>query len=616
VTVKVQSVITSVPRDRAGAATLLRWVRGHWGIENRLHYVRDVTMGEDASRARSGSGPQVLAALRNVAISPHRSDGATNIAAGLRRNAARVRDLLVRLRILLKTLIDPARRGPRWLWDGAKGLYWTTIDGRRSGGRDRSDDRARPGRVRRVLWLDDGAGCTPRSGGAMIPPGLRFNAGGGSTVAHGIRHAPGRTPATESPREAEKPPRVLIVTGNASERMGGEAVLPLEYFRRLRRRGVEAWMVAHERNRQELEALFPSEQDRLVYLPDLEIHGLACRMGPGVLSRIGQMGLYYIAALATQLGARRAARRLVAERGITVVHQPIPVSPREVSMLFGVGAPVIIGPMNGGMTYPAAFRSLQRASVRRLVRLGRWMAELANVLMPGKYLAAALLVANRRTRESLPWFSSSRVIDLVENAVDLDDRPTTGPAGARERRRIVFAGRLIDWKGVDLLLEAFGTVHAEFPDAALDIVGDGPERARLEAQVGRLGLADSVTLLGWRSRAEVHALMGRAEVFVLPSLYECGGNVVLEAMAAGVPVVATRWGGPAEYLSDRCGLLVDPDSRDGFISGLARAIGQLLESPDLRAELVRNGRLRVEREYTWDAKIDRILEVYRQVALV
>ena len=100
VTVEVQPVITSVPRERADAATLLGWMRGHWGIENRLHYVRDVTMGEDGNRTRSGSGPQVLAALRNLAVSHLRLAGATNIAAGLRRNAARVRDLLVTLRIL------------------------------------------------------------------------------------------------------------------------------------------------------------------------------------------------------------------------------------------------------------------------------------------------------------------------------------------------------------------------------------------------------------------------------------------------------------------------------------------------------------------------------------
>ena len=100
VTVEVQYLITSVPRDQADAATLLRWTRGHWGIENRLHYVRDVTMGEDADRTRSGSAPQVLAALRNAAISHLRLSGVANIAAALRRNAARVRDLLASLCIL------------------------------------------------------------------------------------------------------------------------------------------------------------------------------------------------------------------------------------------------------------------------------------------------------------------------------------------------------------------------------------------------------------------------------------------------------------------------------------------------------------------------------------
>jgi hypothetical protein len=92
--------ITSVPREQADAAVLLGWWRGHWGIENRSHYVRDVTLGEDASRIRSGSAPQVLAAFRNVAIGWLRAQGATNIAAALRRNAARVPELLRALGIL------------------------------------------------------------------------------------------------------------------------------------------------------------------------------------------------------------------------------------------------------------------------------------------------------------------------------------------------------------------------------------------------------------------------------------------------------------------------------------------------------------------------------------
>ena len=97
---EVSYAITSVPRGRASAAALLAWHRGHWGIENRVHYVRDVTMGEDGNRTRVGAGPQVLAALRNAAISQMRVAGSSNIAAALRRNAARVGDLLRTLRIL------------------------------------------------------------------------------------------------------------------------------------------------------------------------------------------------------------------------------------------------------------------------------------------------------------------------------------------------------------------------------------------------------------------------------------------------------------------------------------------------------------------------------------
>jgi hypothetical protein len=96
----VADAITSVPREQAGAARLLARWRGHWGIENRSHDVRAVTRGEDASRIKAGSAPQVFAAVRNAAIGWLRTRGADDIAAALRRNAARVPDLLKALDIL------------------------------------------------------------------------------------------------------------------------------------------------------------------------------------------------------------------------------------------------------------------------------------------------------------------------------------------------------------------------------------------------------------------------------------------------------------------------------------------------------------------------------------
>jgi hypothetical protein len=78
----------------------LEWWRGHWKIENGLHWVRDVTLGEDASRIRTGEAPQNLSAVRNAAIGLLRRLGATNIAAALRENALKVNDLLAKLGIL------------------------------------------------------------------------------------------------------------------------------------------------------------------------------------------------------------------------------------------------------------------------------------------------------------------------------------------------------------------------------------------------------------------------------------------------------------------------------------------------------------------------------------
>jgi len=92
--------ITSVPRSLAGASQLLSWNREHWCIENRSHYVRDVTFGEDASQIHTGNAPQCLAALRNAIISLLRSSGVTNIAAALRKNAYQVDHVFAMLGIM------------------------------------------------------------------------------------------------------------------------------------------------------------------------------------------------------------------------------------------------------------------------------------------------------------------------------------------------------------------------------------------------------------------------------------------------------------------------------------------------------------------------------------
>lgn len=99
---EVAYAIASVPRHLADAADLLACNRGHWGIENRSHYTRDVTFGEDASQIKKGYAPQTLAGLRNGVIATLRAEGVKNIAAVLRNNALKVPQLLAKLGFVKK----------------------------------------------------------------------------------------------------------------------------------------------------------------------------------------------------------------------------------------------------------------------------------------------------------------------------------------------------------------------------------------------------------------------------------------------------------------------------------------------------------------------------------
>ncbi len=132
--------------------------------------------------------------------------------------------------------------------------------------------------------------------------------------------------------------RVLILAEHASARFGGEAMLPLQIFRGLRRKGVDAWLVVHARTRPELETLFASELDRIQFIPDTLAHRLLHRLGCGLPDRLGYISTGLLSRLLTQWMARRIARRLVTDHAIDVVHQPIPVSPREPSLIHGMGA--------------------------------------------------------------------------------------------------------------------------------------------------------------------------------------------------------------------------------------------------------------------------------------
>lgn len=177
---------------------------------------------------------------------------------------------------------------------------------------------------------------------------------------------------------------------------------------------------------------------------------------------------------------------------------------------------------------------------------------------------------------------------------------------------VVFAGRLASNKGLQHLVPAFARVARDHPRARLVLAGeDQGWRARLRETAASLGIADRAHFTGHLPDEAYRETLAGADVFVLPSEWEAFGIVLVEAMACGVPCVATRVGGAADVVVDgETGALVPYADVDR----LAEAIGALLADPERARRLGAAGRERAFREYAWSAVVDRTVAVYRELA--
>lgn len=403
---------------------------------------------------------------------------------------------------------------------------------------------------------------------------------------------------------------VILVADNASARFGGEAFIPLNYFRLLLAREVDVRLVVHARVRAELVELFPDHSDRLHFVEDIWLHKALFRLGTFLPRRLADATTGLLLHLTTQLVQRKIVQNLAKKLAVDVIHQPIPVSPKTPSCLYGIGVPVVIGPLNGGMKYPPAFQKEHGLVAGAAMALGRAISNVFNLVIPGKRLASLMLVANPRTRAALPRGIRGRVVELVENGVDLQIwRQKLPNAGAAPELRLIFVGRLIDWKALEIVLEAIARV-SKHQAVSCEVIGDGPMRQIWQDMAKQLGLETTVKFSGFLSQPECARRLQEADVFVLPSLFECGGAVVLEAMAVGLPVIATAWGGPLDYLDDNCGILVEPSSREDLIEGFANAMIRLGGSSSLREQMGQAGYDRARQYFDWERKVDRILELY------
>jgi glycosyltransferase involved in cell wall biosynthesis len=202
-----------------------------------------------------------------------------------------------------------------------------------------------------------------------------------------------------------------------------------------------------------------------------------------------------------------------------------------------------------------------------------------------------------------------RRINCVRNVVELG--PLNGVAKCAEGRplNILFVGRLSKEKRPEWFIDLADHVSklSNKTQVQFLIAGDGPLRTSLESMVLERGLSESIHFLG--EQADMGPIYSRADILVLTSVYEGTPNVLLEAMAHRIPVVATRVGGVPEIVGERCGLLVDPLR----FSDLAAAVERLIREPDLRCEMGNSGRQYVERNHSISALQRQLTGIYERL---
>jgi teichuronic acid biosynthesis glycosyltransferase TuaC len=219
-------------------------------------------------------------------------------------------------------------------------------------------------------------------------------------------------------------------------------------------------------------------------------------------------------------------------------------------------------------------------------------------------------VSERVREEVLAGTGPSCRTSVVYNGVDPD---LFSPAAqlSSDPLKILSVGNLISTKGHDLLVRAMAAVVPEFPMLSLEIIGEGGERARLEALAKKLQIRERVHFLGRRSRSEVSAAMRQCTLFTLPSRYEGLGCVYLEAMSSGKPVIGCRGQGIAEViLHGRNGFLVGPDNE----RELTLALSMLLRDENRRNNLGRAARDTILERFTLTQQAEQLARIYRECA--
>jgi glycosyltransferase involved in cell wall biosynthesis len=319
--------------------------------------------------------------------------------------------------------------------------------------------------------------------------------------------------------------------------------------------------------------------------------------------------LYYVY---WQSCARRAALRIAREKPFDVVHAITIGGVRFPAFLGGIAQQFVLGPIGGGETAPTRLTDamgLRVALVERLRHAANWINRYDPFMRATFKAADMVLVRTAESTMAIPRRHRSKCV--VQTEIGVDERQIApGPLAREDAQgrpfRILYAGRYLHWKGMEFGLRAFAKLLQSCPNASLSLTGGGPAEIRWKTLAAELGVADRVAWLGWSKYEDMPRVYRGHHALLFPSLHDASGNVVVEAFAAGLPVICFHLGGPGVLVDERVGRAVDVSAAnyDEAVDRLAAALRSVAALDAAAYRQLSSNALERAHAMVWDKLVD------------
>lgn len=421
--------------------------------------------------------------------------------------------------------------------------------------------------------------------------------------------------------------KVLVIAEQCNPEWASVPLVAWNYFRELNK-SVDVTLVTHERNQ---EAIAKTADDsKVVYISESSFikryHAAISKLIHFVFRGKTNWPIYHLLAYPVYAEFNRKVHQQfaadVTAGTYDLVHALTPMMPRYPVKLIQAcqKTPFLLGPVNGGVPFPKGFQEKAREEFAYL----NFLRALGRFLIPGYVQtykqADKILVGSTFTLEMLKGLfqlPDQKLELFYENGIPKSFLQSTQlPKRENDRVNLIFVGRLVPYKCADIVIEAIGQLESALQDKlSLTIVGDGSEKAKLEARAQALNLGHVVHFTGWIDHEKTSEHYSHADIFCFPSIREFGGAVVLEAMACGLPCIVADHGGIGEYVTESTGFKIEPISRDFLTQQMASKIKILVEDASLRAQMSAAAVARAQ-EFEWEAKTKRIVALYDELVAI